>query len=74
MMKLTNVGLTFLALASLSTPVFAQRAVPMTFESNHPGRQEVKPGGGRIAKFVWCRIGPEGESRDHCKKEVEGGN
>lgn len=73
-MKLTNFTLTFFALVSLGTPVLAQQAMPATFESSHPGRQEVKPGGGRIAKFVWCRIGPEGESRDHCKKQVEEGN
>jgi len=71
-MKLTNVALTFLALVSLGTPVLAQQAMPASFESNHPGRQEVKPGGGRIARYAWCRIGPAGESREVCKNEAEG--
>ncbi|MFH7243181.1 MAG: hypothetical protein ACHWZW_10060 [Spirulina sp.] len=32
--------------------------------------QRVKPGGGRIARFLWCRFGPEGGSRDDCAKRA----
>lgn len=33
-------------------------------------RAIVKPGGGRIARFLWCRFGPQGGSRDKCAAQA----
>lgn len=32
--------------------------------------RRVRPGGGRIARFLWCRFGPEGGSRDSCANQA----
>jgi len=38
-------------------------------EEEYVGRI-VKPGGGRIARFAWCRFGPQGGSREECASQA----
>ncbi|MGK7893778.1 MAG: hypothetical protein AB4372_09170 [Xenococcus sp. (in: cyanobacteria)] len=39
-------------------------------EEEEEAARRVRPGGGRIAKYLWCRFGPQGGSRDDCAAQA----
>lgn len=48
--------------AKLKT-IFAQ-------EEEEFAKARVRPGRGRIARYLWCRLGPEGGSRETCSEQA----
>lgn len=47
-----------------------QRISALAQREEDQASRRVRPGRGRIARYMWCRFGPEGGSRDTCSQQA----
>lgn len=46
------------------------RISTLTMREEDEAARRVRPGRGRVARYLWCRFGAEGGSRDSCSRQA----